>query len=76
MSIFEANDPMSEIDSLGAELSLKVNCAIRYSAAIVNKPIFECHCGVAFPLYALQGARASGDWVHILEKHKGEAIKG
>lgn len=64
----------SEIDSLGAELNRRLDCGIRYCAAGYNKPIFECEHNIPFPLFAVKGAKDSGDWTHIIKRHK-EAIK-
>ena len=55
-----------EIDSLGAKLSLEVGCAVHYPA--YGKNLFECKCGVIFPLYVLRG----GDWPGIRKKHEEE----
>lgn len=52
-----------EIDSLGAKLSLEINCAVHYPA--YNKNLFECKCGVIFALYLVKG----GNWQLIKRKH-------
>jgi hypothetical protein len=63
-----------EIESLGAELSIRVGCSIRYCASIYAKPVFECNHRVSFPLFALQGARSTGDWSDIIKRHKEFAV--
>jgi len=52
-----------EIDSLGAELSLQIDCPVHYPA--YNKNLFECMCGVIFPLYLVRGR----NWKLIKQKH-------
>jgi len=54
------------IDSLGAELSRRINCPVHFPA--YNKNIFECMCGVIFPLYVVKGK----DWPAIITKHDEE----
>jgi len=54
---------LDEIDSLGKELSLKLDCPVHYPAH--NKNLFECRCGVIFPLYVVKGE----NWQEIIRKH-------
>ena len=42
-----------EVDGLGARLSIEIGCAVHYPA--YNKNLFECKCGVIFPLYVVKG---------------------
>ena len=57
---------LAEIDSLGSELSMRINCPVHYPA--YNKNLFECRCGVIFPLYIVRG----NDWDTIIKKHDDE----
>ena len=57
---------LSELEELGGLLSIAISCPVHYPA--FNKPVFQCNCGVTFPLYALQ----SGMWEAIVEKHNQE----
>ena len=52
-----------EIDSLGARLSIEIGCPVHYPA--YNKNLFECMCGVMFPLYLVKGE----NWELIKSKH-------
>jgi len=52
-----------EIDYLGAKLSIEIHCPVHYPA--YNKNLFECRCGVIFPLYVVKGE----DWELIRKKH-------
>ena len=54
---------LQEIDHLGSELSLAIHCAVHFPA--YNKNLFECMCGVVFPLYMVKGER----WNEIVQKH-------
>ncbi len=72
--MFRQDEPESEINKLGLKLNGVINCPIRYSAALYNKPVFECNHGVTWALFVLQGARDSGDWSHIKQRHE-ETIK-
>jgi len=38
---------------LGQKLNLAINCPIHYPA--FGKRLFECKCGVTFPLYIVEG---------------------
>ncbi len=58
-----------EIEVLGAKLSVEIHCAVHYPA--YNKKLYECMCGVVFPLYILKAAEIKG-WDMILTKHSEE----
>ncbi len=58
--------PDEVIDGLGAKLSTAIHCAVRYPA--YGKHIFECRCGVIFPMYLVKGK----DWDLIGKKHEDE----
>ena len=53
-----------QVDKLGAELSIKLHCGVHYPA--YNKNLFECECGVIFPLYMVKGH----GWDAIIKKHE------
>ena len=53
------------INRLGSKLSIELSCPIRYPA--YNKRLFECKCGIVFPVYVVQ----QEDWEGMKEKHKG-----
>lgn len=55
-----------EIDYLGAKLSVEIGCAVRFPA--YNKNLFECKCGVIFPLYVVKGQ----NWDLVRQKHEEE----
>ncbi|KKK94643.1 hypothetical protein LCGC14_2680810 [marine sediment metagenome] len=57
-----------EIDYLGAKLSIEIDCAVRFPA--YNKNLFECKCGVIFPLYVVK----SKNWKAIKQKHQTERV--
>ena len=64
---YASGDGWEELDKLGSKLSLVIHCIVHYPA--FNKPLFECKCGVVFPIYLLRG----GDWKLIERKHKEES---
>ncbi len=55
-----------ELDSLGSKLSVEIGCPVHYPA--YNKHLFECRCGVIFPVYLVKG----GSWEIIKRKHEEE----
>ena len=57
-----------EIDGLGSQLSLEIGCAVHYPA--YNKNLFECKCGVIFPLYVVRWK----NWELIRRKHIEERV--
>ena len=57
-----------EIDNLGSQLSLEIGCSVHYPA--YNKNLFECKCGVIFPLYIVRGR----NWELVRRKHKEERV--
>lgn len=59
------SDQLVEVDELGTRLSLEIDCAVHYPA--FGKHIFECKCGVLFPVYFLK----YGDWETVKKKHEG-----
>ena len=55
-----------EIDELGSRLSLEISCGVHYPA--YNKNLYECVCGVIFPLYLVKGR----NWQLLKRKHTEE----
>ena len=55
---------LADLDALGSQLSIEISCPVHYPA--YGKHIFECMCGVLFPMYLVKG----GDWDKIREHHK------
>lgn len=60
------NQITSEIDGLGSKLSIVIGCPVHYPA--FGKNLFECKCGVIFPIYFLKGHT----WEEIKEFHSKE----
>jgi hypothetical protein len=52
-----------ELDYLGSKLSIEIGCPVHFPA--YNKNLFECMCGVIFPLYLVRGQ----NWDLIRQKH-------
>lgn len=57
---------LEEVDLLGAELSKVIHCPVHFPA--YNKNLFECMCGVVFPLYLVK----TRNWDGITKKHEEE----
>ena len=55
-----------EIEQLGCQLSLVIDCPVHYPA--YNKPIFECKCGVTFLMVSVKEKM----WEDIWQKHNHE----
>ncbi len=55
---------LQELETLGSQLSVEIGCSVHYPA--FNKNMFECNCGVTFPLFIIKGR----DWDKIREIHK------
>ena len=64
----QGSDQMIEVDELGTKLSLAIHCGVHYPA--YNKRMFECKCGVLFPVYFLRGNL--DNWDIIRKKHDTE----
>lgn len=62
----QGSDQLQEIDELGSELSVRIHCPVHYPA--FGKNLFECRCGVIFPVYLVKGK----DWKLINRKHEEE----
>ena len=62
-----------EIDSAGSALSQHLSCKCCHYPAF-NKRLFECKCGVIFPVWMVQAAIESNDWSLIDEKHEKEKL--
>ena len=60
-------DQMQEIEELGRALNLKLGCPAHYPA--FGKRLFECKCGVLFPVFTVKAAVDTGDWSMILKQH-------
>ena len=54
---------LQEVDQLGSELSLAIHCPVHFPA--YGKNLFECKCGVVFPLYLVK----TKNWEVIIQKH-------
>lgn len=52
-----------KVDELGSQLSIEIDCAVHYPA--YGKRLFECKCGVIFPVYLVE----SRNWNLIRRKH-------
>jgi len=55
-----------KIDQIGSKLSVVINCPVHYPA--YGKRMYECKCGVIFPVYMLTG----DNWNVIIKKHNDE----
>ena len=68
----QGSDQLVEVNELGSRLSVVLDCPVHYPAW--GKNMFECQCGVIFPLYLVKG----GDWNLMKKKHvkEGELIHG
>ena len=64
----QGSDQLIEVDELGGLLSLAIHCPVHYPA--FGKNLFECKCGVIFPLYLAK----SRNWELIRQKHIEEGI--
>ena len=62
----QGSDQTIEIDELGSQLSVEIDCAVHYPA--FGKKLFECRCGVIFPAYLVAGR----NWELIRRKHQEE----
>ncbi len=62
----QGSDQMQEIDELGNKLSVQINCGVHYPA--FGKHLYECMCGVIFPVYLLKG----GNWELVRKRHDEE----
>ena len=49
----QGSDQQIEVDDLGSWLSQTIHCAVHYPAW--GKRMFECKCGITFPLFILHG---------------------
>ena len=58
-----------ELDKIGSQLSIQLNCPVHYPA--YEKRLFECKCGITFPYFAVENAVESGDWAQIMNRHNG-----
>ncbi len=63
-SYIQGNTQTRQIDEMGSKLSLDINCAVHYPA--FDKRIFECKCGVLFPIYFLEGRTTE----EIIKRHQ------
>ncbi len=59
----QGSSQVMEVDELGSILSIVLDCPVHFPAW--GKNLFECKCGVIFPLYVVKG----GDWKAMKEKH-------
>lgn len=55
------------LDACASQLSIKIGCVVHYPAW--NKRLFECECGVLFPVWMVEHAVNSSDWDEVLRIH-------
>lgn len=65
MSWNSQNERISESDELGCKLSIALDCPVHRIAGL---DIFECRCGVIFPLYLIRRE----NWATIRRRHDEE----
>ena len=63
-SYLQGNAQTRQIDEMGSKLSVLLKCAVHYPA--YDKRIFECKCGVTFPLFILEGQTDE----QIIQRHQ------
>lgn len=62
----QGSDQMQEVMELGEKLSLAIGCTVHYPA--FGKNLFECKCGVIFPVYFVR----SKNWDLVKKRHEEE----
>lgn len=62
----QGNENQEELERLGVKLNLAIECPIHYPA--FGKRLFECKCGVVFPLFIVDGWSVED----LIKLHKGE----
>ena len=67
----QGSDQLVEVDELGSQLSLIIGCAVHYPAYAKN--MFECRCGVCFPVGLVRGFIKYDKPIELLHKHEQEA---
>lgn len=65
---FVQSGNLQEIDTMGSQLSIRLDCPVHYPA--FNKNLFECSCGITIPYFMVKGAIVTGDWSLVERKHK------
>ena len=63
----QGNENQQSLHRAGAELSKVIGCPVHYPA--FNKHMFECRCGVLFPVFVVDAAAESGDWSAVQTQH-------
>jgi hypothetical protein len=63
----QGSDSQLEIEQCGEKLSLLLHCAVHYPAW--GKPVFECDCGILFPLFAVI-ATIDDNKEFLIKQHK------
>lgn len=64
----QGNGRQRDIDNAGSQLSLRLSCPVHYPA--YEKRMFECKCGVLFPVFVVDAAISSGDWSVVEKQHR------
>jgi len=64
----QGNEDQQFLNKAGGELSKVIDCAVHYPA--FDKRMFECKCGVLFPVFVVRSALDSGDWSAVLKQHE------
>ena len=60
---------LQHLESIGRALNLYIKCPVHFPA--YDKRLFECKCGVIFPMWQVEAAIMTGDWSAIDLLHSG-----
>lgn len=58
---------LEEIDKLGRQLSIEIDCPVHFPA--YDKNLFECKCMIVFRFDQVKYAVTSGNWSIVKEIH-------
>ena len=61
--MYNSHQQGMKVDELGKKLSLAIHCPIHFPAH--EKNIFECKCGVTFPLFLVK----QNNWEEVKKRH-------
>lgn len=67
-SYIQGRENWTSLEVTGIALNEHLGEPVHYPA--YDKRLFECTCGVLFPVWAVEAAMNSNDWTDIDKKHE------
>lgn len=63
----QGSQELQVLENMGSALSVALHCPIHFPS--YGKNMFECKCGVTFPVFLVKAAMETKDWSTVRQIH-------